>query len=135
MTNTKTLKRVFIGGSVLRRVLAAAFFFFLATGTAYAIEGGWTRRLVIAVADQQADMLGYDVDQMSISFDPGNRLWGNEQGKRVLARLERKLEGRDFWAVHYAPLQDTGTESDLWVFIDRESGSVIAHLRGGRENL
>ena len=119
--------------------------FFAALHTAMnvsAAERQWTRSEILAIADAEAKRLGYDVEQMSISFDPHNSLWILYQ----VTPMEEKLSGHQYWAVAYSNLPgcaqtlvakarqmgDSGpvdTTELTFIFIDRHSGEFLGYFK------
>ena len=73
----------------------------------------WTRSEILAIADQKAQQLGYDVELMAVSIDlSGSPAW-NEQFK-----------ANRYWAVHYEPLKPVDG-GDVWIIINRASGDIL----------
>ena len=72
-------------------------------------EQDWTRSKVLAISDQKAKALGYDIEGMSVSFDVHNSEWRNYlkslTGIGGLPKVEEKLAGHEFWAVYYSSLE------------------------------
>ncbi len=97
--------------------------------TAPAVERTWTRSEILAIADKEAQRLGYDSEHMSISFDIDNSQWKEYVAGISQSTVAAKLNGKSFIAVYYGPMKEQ-LGGDLWVFIDRSSGEVIETLRG-----
>ena len=93
----------------------------------------WTRTELLAIADQVATKLGYEVERMGVFLDFNNAHWHaflqSQKASGGLPDLEVKLHERECVAVYYVPakMQPGG---DLWVFIDIKTGDVIDTLRG-----
>ena len=98
--------------------------------TLLAEERQWTRSEILAVADAKARELGYDVEQMGVSFDAYNSKWNDYL--KYLGKADRDIDERlsqPYLAVYYAPLTMM-VGGDLWVFIDQNTGKPIYHLAG-----
>ena len=98
-----------------------------------AAERTWTRSEILAIADKEAQRLGYDVEQMSVSFDVYNSQWRDYlkslEGIGGLPDVQAKLKDQEYWAVYYSPMkQQLG--GDLWTFIDQQTGDIIERVRG-----
>ena len=118
-------------------------------------ERKWTRSDILAIADKEAQGLGYDIERMGVSFDLYNSEWNaywktvnegvqvlepGENKFRPLSEQERQqttdqlmegLSDRNYWTVYYSPLAEDVRDGDLWVFIDCDTGEVVKVLRGG----
>ena len=120
-----------------------------------AAERTWTRSEILAIADKEARRLGYDVEQMGVSFDAYNAQWGHyvttyhegvtgfketpegskfaplsdEEMQRTREEFSKGLENREYWAVYYGPLKPM-LGGDRWVFIDRKTGDIIKTIGG-----
>lgn len=81
-------------------------------------------------ADQEARRLEYRPEAMKAQFDETNSAWIDYSNKVPDLAVKEKLKGKDFAAVYYGPKQDFVLGGDLWVFIDRKTGDVVAVLRG-----
>ena len=82
-------------------------------------------------------LMGFDLEQRSISFDVGNRLWADYEARLkasggVPANIEAALRDRGFWAVYYGPIQAGVKNGSLWVFIDRQTGQIITSYGGAK---
>ena len=98
--------------------------------TLQAEERRWTRSEIFTIADAKAKELGYDIEQMSVSFDTYNSEWNDYL--KFLGKTDRDIDERlnqPYLAVYYAPLKMM-LGGDLWVFIDRNTGEPIYHLAG-----
>ena len=88
----------------------------LNTAMACAAERMWTRSEILTVADKEAQRLGYNVEQMSVSFG-----W---------YKVDEWCQSDDTtWAILYRPLT-LSLGGDLCIVIDRESGKVISTKTG-----
>ena len=100
-----------------------------------AVERRWTRSEILAIADAEARRFGYDLEQMSVSFDASNASWRDYLNRASTAsfvpfhEVQAKLTERVYWAVYYAGLEEA-KGLFLWVFIDRVTGDVIEALPG-----
>lgn len=101
---------------------------------------GWTRTDVLELVDGALREAGKEPEAMSVSFDIFNSSWSQyiESLKRSSARggaeatlgsIVRELEGRRFWAVYCARLEEV-LGGDCWVFIDRSTREVITTILG-----
>ena len=106
----------------------------LADTRALAAERAWTRTEILAIADREAQQVGYRTEQWGVSVDLYNSMWirytemvMKESVKgEVIHQIEAKLNGRSIWAVSYrSPLDFAAKTFGLFVFIDRDSGEVI----------
>jgi len=134
----------------LAAIAAIALF---SVGLVRAADRPWTRSEILAIADQEAKRLGYNIDTMGVSLDAYNSVWSDhlesEAGVRVLDRpsgnfrslneeelremrdeLLRDLKDREYWAVYYSPLEAGMRDGDAFIFIDLATGEVIKVLRG-----
>jgi hypothetical protein len=119
----------------MKRLAASAVILLTATvAVPLAAERTWTRSEILAVADQEAKRLGYDVEQMSVSFDVYNSQWRDYlkslEGAGGMPDIEAKLKDREPLAVYYAPMKRFQLGGDLWIFIDWNTGEVIETIRG-----
>ena len=101
--------------------------------SAVAAERTWTRSEILAIADQEAKKIGYDVGQMGVSLDIYNSTWRDylktSERSGAIQEIEGKLNDRHYWAVYYSPLKEQ-LGGDLFVFIDRNTREVLGILRG-----
>ena len=105
----------------------------LADTRALAAERAWMRTEILAIADREAQRVGYRTEQWGVSVDFYNSMWTRyaemvrESFKgEVIRQIEAKLNGRSIWAVSYrSPLTFAAKTFGLFVFIDRDSGEVI----------
>ena len=95
-------------------------------------ERQWTRSEILAITDAKAKELGYDIEQMSVSFDTYNSTW-NDYLKH-LGKTDRDIDERlnqPYLAVYYAPLKmKMMFGGDLWVLIYRNTGELVYYLAG-----
>ena len=78
----------------------------------------------IVTSNIKATELGYDVEQLNVSLDDGNILWGIYSSS--VGELESLSDsGKDYQAVLY---RSGNNKPVLWVFIDTLSGDVLATL-------
>jgi hypothetical protein len=96
-----------------------------------------SEREAIQIANREAVRLGYDVKKMSIEIDQNNSAWRSALASvdvlKMKPDLAKRLQHRDYWAIHYAPNQKLGPPvfgGELFVFVDKQTGDVIAHLMG-----
>ena len=119
-------------GSAIR-ALGALMIMTAMTPIALAAERAWTRSEILAIADQEAQRVGYNVENLGVSVDFYNSLWTRyietvkESFKgEVIRQIEARLNGRSGWVVSYrSPLGAAAKTFGLFVFIDRDSGEVI----------
>ena len=101
--------------------------------TATAAPRQWTRTELLAIADQVATKLDYDVEHMGVFLDFNNAHWNaflqSRKASGGLPDLEVKLHEREYVSVYYIPAK-MQLGGDLWVFIDLKTGDVIDTLRG-----
>ena len=101
---------------------------------AHAEDTLWTRSTILAVADEEATRLGYDIEHMSVSFNTYNSKWrdylASAQNFVPVPKVQEKLKDREYWAVYYAPPKRGMRGGNLWVFLDRETGEIITVGRG-----
>jgi hypothetical protein len=101
-------------------------------------EGGGKNSMITEIearvsADNEALRLGYIPKEMKVILDCENLTWnqylvhGGSSIKNL--DLKRQLEGRRFWAIYYEPPQGQ-VGGDLFVFVDKDTGQIIGHLRG-----
>ena len=118
-----------------RKSIAAVSMILLVAATANvsAAQRTWTRSEILATADKEAQRFGYDVEHMSVSFDVYNSQWRDYLKSRAddggTPNVEAKLNGREYWAVYYGPMK-AQPGGDPWVFLDRDTGSLIETLQG-----
>jgi hypothetical protein len=98
-----------------------------------AADRNWSRSEIFAIADNEGQRLGYNIEQMSVSFDIYNSEWRSYLKSLTadggMPDVEEKLKGLQYWAVYYAPLKMT-FGGDLWVFIDKGTGKIITVIQG-----
>ena len=100
-------------------------------------ERVWSRSDILSIAGKEAGRLGYDIKQMSVSFDSYNSKWNDYLGtvhgaqpkQGIPLSVKEKLENREYWAVYYAPLKMM-PGGDLWIFVDRQTGEIITTILG-----
>ena len=115
--------------------MAAILITGVVAATAVAAERTWTRSEILAIADAGAKRLGYDVEQMTISFDMSNSLWHAHlkavEGIGGPLDIQKRLSGRWYLALHYSPMRmlQMAKGGDLWVFLDLRSGETIGALQ------
>lgn len=51
-------------------------------------------------------------------------------GFRDKTLKDLKLENRNYWAIHFAPIDKNTLGGDAWVFVDRDNGSIIGTILG-----
>ncbi len=92
-----------------------------------------TKTEAVTIANKEATRLGYNLNRIESSADAENSVWTHYLRQGVLRlrhlNLERKLASKRFWAIYYAPRQSQ-FGGDLFVFVDKENGDVIDHLKG-----
>ncbi|HEX9780805.1 MAG TPA: hypothetical protein VGB20_06280 [bacterium] len=117
-----------------RRAAAVGTMAVVLGGGAASAERIWTRDEVLEAADQALEELGRDPQAMAVAFDIHNTVWQEHTttlaGVRQLGALGPRLRGRRYFAVRFMPFD--GADGDVWVFVDRETGRVLATL-GGEE--
>ena len=108
-----------------------------------------SREVAVKTATVEAKRLGFKAEEM-IALNPDAMQEWNDYYKKVYSKenalpqtyatewrkqmestptLADKLGGKDYWAVYFGP-RTPMMGGDLWVFIDKNDGDVIAHLRG-----
>lgn len=119
------------------KILVVAALAILCSAPLQAAERTWTRSEILAVTDQEAERLGYSVEQMSVSFDSSNSKWHDYLESATnfvpLPEVQATLRGREYLAVYYSPLHrptDVQSGGDLWAFLDWTTGDIIEVVRG-----
>ena len=101
--------------------------------TVFAAERTWTRSEILAIADKEAQKLGYDIERMGVSLDIDNSTWRDDlktsEQSGAIPQIEGKLKDRHYWAVYYSPLEEQ-LGGDVFVFIDRDTGEILGIVRG-----
>lgn len=89
----------------------------------FSAEAPLTRSEILSITDAEAGRLGYNVEEMSVSFDAYNSLWVDSlekigKGDRSSSDRFSFLKDKEFiLAVYYAPMKRQ-PGGDLWVFVD-----------------
>jgi hypothetical protein len=94
----------------------------------------------IEISSAEAKALGFNVSVMEINIDENNTLWKRyssslnvSTGSTILDEMpevKSKLKGRAFWVVLFLPRGYEHHDGDLWVFVDKNTGEIILHLKG-----
>ena len=105
----------------------------LSPGFVSAAERTWTRSEILAIADKEAQKIGYDIERMGVSLDIYNSIYRDHlktaERSGAIPEIEGKLKDRHYWAVYYSPLKEE-LGGDLFVFIDRGTSEVLGALQG-----
>ncbi len=98
----------------------------LSATSALAAERRWMRSEILGVADAEAVRRGYAPEEIPVSLS------SSEMGNFIDAPNSclKAANGRRFWIAHYVPLKPHATLKELWVCVDRETGSVL-HIAEG----
>ena len=98
-------------------------------------ECGWAAPQgdLLNAANREAQRLGYDLSQMHVAYDEGNAQWEEyhtaHAGSGQAQEVATSLTGHVYQAVYYQPeAEELG--GDLWVFIDADTGEVLATIQG-----
>ena len=107
-----------------------------------AAERAWTRSDILAIADAEAKRLGYETEQMTLSFDlwdrnhvPGDlpgglisiqHLISNQEELTALRNRLRELQHS--WVVVYREPGQVKAEKELYVIIDADSGELVGYF-------
>jgi len=88
----------------------------------------------IAIAKHEATRLGYEVEFMNIEATLYRTHWNRylPQDSTSEYDLERQnsLKGRIYWAICYSPTASEAKGGDVCIFIDSETGKILADYRG-----
>ena len=105
----------------------------LSAGFVSATERTWTRSEILAIADKEAQEIGYDIERMGVSLDIYNSTWRDHlktsERSDAISEIEGKLKDRHYWAVYYSPLKEQ-LGGDVFVFIDRDTGEILGTFQG-----
>jgi hypothetical protein len=84
------------------------------------------------ISEEKAKELGYDLTELEVIADELNLIWNQHRkdAPEGFYSLDRELRGRQYWAIYYRPKEINQVGGDLFVFIDKEAGTVIGYLRG-----
>ena len=103
----------------------------------------------IKIASEEAQHLGFKTEEM-IALNPDEiaewqnyykkvyskedilpKAYATEWRKRMesIPTLAEKLKGKNYGAIYFGP-RKPARGGDLWIFIDKDNSTVIAHLRG-----
>ena len=97
-------------------------------------ECGWAvpQGDILNAANHEAQRLGYDLSQMRVAYDEGNSQWEEYHAAHAggqAKETDTSLTGHVYQAVYYRPeAEELG--GDLWVFIDADTGEVLATIQG-----
>ena len=99
-----------------------------------------TRSEVLAIADEEAQRAGYNIEQWGVSVDAYNSMWTRyaeavktSSKSDIIRQIEARLNGRSIWAVSYrSPLSYAAKTAGLFVFIDQNSGEVIGSFNDSK---
>jgi len=96
------------------------------------------------IADREMDMIGYKRSEWKAHADENNAEWkkvsalrqdnSSPEGKKYFEKQESKLKGHQYWAVHYKHLVPPGVtkkNSEVWIFVARDSGRVLLVILPG----
>ena len=99
-----------------------------------AAERTWTRSEICTIADAEARRLGYDPEQKSITIhkDAGwlEFVAGTNLKDWDYSQVKTEVAGHLLWAIRYDDLNEQTLGGSMWVFINRETGDIIATLPG-----
>ena len=105
-------------------------FLVLSTGEA---KEKWTRSEILKIADKKAIELGFNVDELSVSFDIYNTQWreylDSANNFIPFPELQEKLKEINYLAIHYAQFKEV-LGGDLWVFINLDNEEIIQVIEG-----
>jgi hypothetical protein len=88
-----------------------------------------TRQQVIEIANAEIRRNGMNPADYDVIFDQGNLAW-----RSVLRSVQfslPELEGRDYQVVKYTPRGHKTQGSDLFVFVDKNTGKALLFLQVG----
>ena len=87
---------------------------------------------IMRIANKAATDMGYDLRKLKVSMDDNNSIW-NEYISKMPAgwhsNVVDRLKGRKYSALYYEP-KPLRFGGDLFVFVDRQTGQVVATLAG-----
>lgn len=86
----------------------------------------------IAIAKKVANELGYIITELEVVADSQNSLWNKHKINILTGNidLKKKLENEEYWVIYFRPKDINRVGGDLFVFIDKKTGTVIGYLRG-----
>ena len=86
----------------------------------------------VIISGEKAKELGYDLVSLEIIADEQNLIWNQHRkdAPEGFYSLDRELRDKQYWAIYYRPKEINQVGGDLFVFIDKEAGTVIGYLRG-----
>jgi len=102
---------------------------------------------ILSAAIKKANDLGYEIKEMNVSYDEGNKalkkhlkrigvsVYNEKTGEwepelpRTPEQEYPELAGRNYQAIYFGP-KEMLKGGDLWVFIDKDTGKVISHIAG-----
>lgn len=114
-------------------LLAIYFIAFTVAGSSGGKMGPITVERVLKISNKKAVELGYDIDSLKTSTDAMNTAWQTYNSKNIILKhnpeLAAKLAGKKYFAVYYEP-KEMQVGGDLWVFVETDTGDVIAYIVG-----
>lgn len=117
--------------------LALIFFTFLLLAMSSEVGSTMPKSITfeeaINIAKNEATKMGFKPEEMTVSADQNNTEWQQSFKNNELfwakEGISGKIKGKDYWAINFSPKsprREFELAGDLWVFVDKKNGSVIA---------